>query len=91
MASKTSFSCGSAVDIVNVNSLQQRLLKALDKSSTIELKADKVEKADSAGLQLFVAANKELNAAGGQMIWKKPSESLLTAAKQLGLTEALGL
>ena len=91
MTTKTSFSCGEALDIANASNLHQRLQKSLQKSSTIEVKADKVEKADTAGLQLFVAAAVEASSQGGRLNWKKPSETLLNTAKQLGLTEALML
>lgn len=91
MTSKTSFSCGECVDIVNVSSLYQRLQKSLQKSSTIELKADKVTKADTAGLQLFAALAQEVASKGGKVIWKNPSEALLSTAQQLGLTAILML
>lgn len=91
MADKTSFSCGAMLDIANVESLHQRLLKALTKSSTVELKADKVEKVDTAGLQLFTALAIEVGKTGGQLIWKNPSSALLDAAAQLGLDHQLGL
>jgi len=89
--SKTTFSCGEALDIVHSISLHERLQKALLKSSTIELKADKVEKADTAGLQLLVALAQEVRKTEGRLVWKKPSEHLLTAAEQLGLKQVLGL
>lgn len=91
MATKTSFSCGEALDIAHAAALQARLEKSLQKSSTIELKADAVEKVDTAGLQLIVAVKKEAQASGGNIIWKKPSEKLLTSAKSLGLSQHLGL
>ena len=91
MATKTSFSCGEALDIVNANSLFTRLTKALEKSSTVEIKADKVSKCDTAGLQLFVALKREVSKTGGRLIWKKPSDVLLNSAKNLGLDQTLGL
>ncbi len=91
MNSKTSFSCGEAVDIANVNNLYQRLHKSLQKSCVIEIKADKVAKADTAGLQLFVALAQETTNKGGNIIWKNPSETLLSTARQLGLSVQLML
>ncbi len=91
MTSKTSFSCGEALDISHASNLYQRLQKSLQKSSTIELKADKVKKADTAGLQLFVALAQEVTSQGGSIAWKKPSEELLSIARQLGLTTLLML
>ena len=91
MATKTSFSCGDALDIANAASLQARFEKSLQKSSTIELKADAVEKVDTAGLQLIVAVQNEARASGGQILWKKPSDKLIASAKSLGLATHLGL
>lgn len=89
MTVKTSFSCGESLNIAHVSNLYQRLVKALEKTSNIELKADKVEKADTAGLQLFLALKKEVANGGGQLNWKNPSDALIAAAKQLGLYEQL--
>lgn len=89
MTVKTSFSCGENLTIAHASGLHQRLVKALEKTSNIELKADKVQKADTAGLQLFVALKKEIVDGGGDLQWKNPSEALISTAKQLGLQEYL--
>ncbi|MFT5579756.1 MAG: anti-anti-sigma regulatory factor [Paraglaciecola psychrophila] len=91
MNNKTSFSCGESLDIASVKSLQTRLQKSLQKSSIIELKADAVEKADTAGLQLFVALKNEIDKLGGSVVWKNPSTALINCAVLLGLDETLGL
>jgi len=91
MAVKTTFSCGESLDITEVASLQARLHKSLQKSSTIELKADDVKKADTAGLQLFVALERDVSNTGGALVWKKPSQALIDAARLLGLEKELGL
>lgn len=91
MAAKTTFSCGTSLDITEVASLQARLHKSLQKSSTIELKADGVKKADTAGLQLFIALARDVSNTGGALVWKKPSQALIDAARLLGLEKELGL
>ncbi|ARN74983.1 STAS domain-containing protein [Oceanicoccus sagamiensis] len=91
MTNRTSFSCGENLDIAHANSMHQRLQKSLQKSAVIELKADKVSKADTAGLQLLAALAIEVTRRGGHLIWKKPSDTLLTTAQQLGLSQALML
>ena len=91
MSGGSSFSCGEALDIVHVEGLRQRLQKSLAKSSSIELKAHLVSKADTAGLQLFIALNQHVHALGGSLNWKKPSPTLVHAAKLLGVTQAIGL
>ncbi|GAA6169127.1 STAS domain-containing protein [Sessilibacter corallicola] len=91
MSDKTSFSCGEYLDITQVSNLYGRLQKSLQKSVNIELKADKVNKADTAGLQMFVALKREISTTDGNLIWKNPSEGLINSAKLLGLAEELGL
>lgn len=90
MAESTSFSCGDALDISHAAALHSRLERALQKANIIELKADSVEKIDTAGLQLILSIKKELENSGGSIVWKKPSEKLLSAAKLLGLYQQLG-
>lgn len=91
MAKKTTFSCGENLDITEVATLYSRLQKSLARSSHIELKADTVMKADTAGLQLFVALQREVKETGGGLTWKKPSQALLETAALLGLDRELGL
>ena len=91
MTNRTSFSCGENLDIAHATSMHQRLQKSLQKSVIIEIKADKVNKADTAGLQLLAALAKEVANRDGSLIWKKPSETLLMTAQQLGLSQALML
>lgn len=91
MASKTSVSCGEALDVAHAATLHGRLMKALQKSTVIELKVDKVRKADTAGLQLLLALAKEVATCGGKIVWVKPSKELLESARALGLDSSLGL
>lgn len=91
MAEKTSFSCGDSLDIQQVSALYKRLQKSVEKAINVELKADSVKKADTAGLQMFVSLRQELKTLGGDIIWKKPSEELQQAATLLGLSDHLGI
>lgn len=91
MASKTTFSCGEQLDITAAAALYARLQKSLQKSANIELKAESVTKADTAGLQLFVALAREVAKTGGSLTWKKPSQALIETAALLGLDGELGL
>ena len=91
MSSKTTFSCGNSLDITHVSALYHRLERSLQKSNVIELKAEGVEKVDTAGLQLMISVKNEVEASSGSIRWKKPSEKLINAAKSLGLLNHLGL
>ena len=59
MSSKTTFSCGNSLDITHVTGLYNRLERSLHKSNVIELKAEAVEKVDTAGLQLLMSVKKK--------------------------------
>lgn len=91
MAGKSSFSIGKNVEISTVASLHERMLKAIDKSNSIDLKAEAVERIDSAGLQLILSFRRELQQSGGDLTWKHPSDKLRDAANLLGMSEELGL
>lgn len=91
MTKTTSVSLGSALDIVQVSSLKSRLSKALAKNLSIQLVADKVEKADTAGLQLIYAFIQKAQQKDHSVCWKKPSDALLQASEILGMRNALNL
>jgi ABC-type transporter Mla MlaB component len=91
MSTKTSLSLGESLNILQASKLYSRAEISLQKSSTIELKADAVQIADSAGLQLILSLKKEVDTCGGKLSWKNPSLPLLESARLLGLFEDLGL
>lgn len=90
MTQKTTLTLPERLDITQADSIRDRMEKALAKqASKIEMKADKVERADSAGIQLllsFIAAARDANM---EMILLKPSDELLAAVELLGSTELL--
>ena len=89
MSDKTTVSLGSALDIMHASGLKERLAAALEKKSHIVLISDKVERADTAGLQLIYAFKQEVAAQNKEMSWQKPSDNLLAACEVLGMSEAL--
>jgi len=91
LSDKTTVSLGSALDIMNASSLKERLTGALDKKSHIVLISDKVERADTAGLQLIYSFKKEIESQQKKLSWQKPSDALLGACEALGMSDALGV
>lgn len=89
MGDKTTVSLGAALDIMHAAGLKERLDAALQKKPNVVLISDKVERADTAGLQLIYAFKRELTAQGKQMSWQKPTDSLITACQTLGMASAL--
>ena len=86
---KTSVSCGKALTVEHAQNLRGRIHKALEKSTTIELRASEVQKADTAGLQLILALFKEVEVLGGRCVWRSPSTALKESATILGLNKQL--
>jgi anti-anti-sigma regulatory factor len=91
LSDKTTVSLGSALDIMHASGLKERLEGALKKKALIVLIGDKVERADTAGLQLLYAFKQEVEKQSKQLNWQKPSDVLLTACANLGMTESLGI
>lgn len=92
MSKKISVSCGKELDIAHVTHLKERFSEAFDKApSTLNVKADSVERVDSAGLQLLLAAKKQCGILGCDFVLSKASESIVSMAKVLGINNKLGL
>ena len=70
--------------------LKEELLGAL-KAGAIVLDGARVERTDTAALQLLVVFRRELDKCGGTLNWRGASDALNEAAGVLGLTQILEL
>lgn len=91
MADKTTFSLGNNLDIFHVEKLKQRLDAVLSDGVSLVIKADKVERADTAGLQLFLAVKNKIESKGGHIVWHNPSTTLVEIATLIGVADILNL
>ena len=91
MAKKTTITLGEALDIAHASKLKERLAGCLAKNLPVSVSAEKVEKADTAGLQIMCCFIKEVEQMGNSVTWQKPNDSIYTIAQLLGLTSALRL
>ncbi len=91
MSDKTTVSLGTALDIMHAASLKERLSAALAKKDHILLISDKVQRADTAGLQLVLAFKQHAEKSNKRVSWQKPSEALINASELLGLKTQLAL
>lgn len=91
MSKKTTVSLGTALDIMHAKSLKTRLAAAIAKNIPVVLVSNKVEKADTAGLQLIYAFIKNVEMQGNTVSWKNPSDMLYQACKILGMSHAVKL
>ena len=71
--------------------MKGQLLERLDQAGDVEIDAGRVEKIDTAGLQLLVAFSRQLRESHRTLAWKAVAPELTRAAAQLGLADTLGL
>ena len=74
-----------------VVAMKGQLLERLDQAGDVEIDAGRVEKIDTAGLQLLVAFSRQLHESHRALAWKAVAPELARAAAQIGLADTLGL
>lgn len=79
-----------SVTIDQMNALKD-VIDAQLGAAIITLDATAVARIDTAGLQLLLAARREIEARGGEVCWQAVPEALTEAARQAGLDGDLEL
>ena len=74
-----------------VVAMKGQLLERLDQAGDVEIDAGRIEKIDTAGLQLLVAFSRQLHESHRTLAWKAVAPELARAAAQIGLADTLGL
>ena len=72
-------------------SLKASLLEQIELGRDVQIDGAAVERIDTAALQLLVAFARSLREAGRTLTWKGEAPEVLRAARQLALTDLLGL
>ncbi len=92
MSDKTTLSLPEQLDIGQVESIRVRMNKTLAKdAANIEVKTEKVDHVDSAGMQLLLSFRAAAINSGKAVTLIKPSDEFLAAAELLGTSELLEL
>ena len=78
-------------DITVAEDFRLKLVDALNNAQAIKLLASKIERADTAALQMLCAFFKDANTKGISVNWCAPSNSLRSAVALLGLSQVLTL
>ncbi len=93
MSSSVEFHLPESLTISQAHALHDDFESLLDKNAYAEIivHADKVGRADTAGIQLLLAFVRITRERHIDVTWDKPSESLQEAAGILGLSSELGL
>jgi ABC-type transporter Mla MlaB component len=84
----------SFVDILTIAAvceLHASLRESLKSASSVKLDASKVERVDAAGLQLLCAFVRDATASGKEIRWFRPSQTMISSAELLRLSELLVL
>ena len=92
MEKRITVSCGKYLDIAHASELKKRFLTAFQKKPTqIQVIADKVERVDSAGLQILVSVKLACSEKNILLKFHKATEILITTASLIGLQHRLEL
>lgn len=87
----THIDCGDVLDIASIAAFRDQCITALETKQDVVLKANDLERADTAALQVLAAFFQDANAQEQAVQWQAPSEALRESAALLGLTELLHL
>ena len=83
--------CDEVFDISVVTDFKAMVLQALGDGGDLVLDASKLERVDTAALQLLAALFRDAEPKGVKVSWENPSEPLKYAAGLTGLSATLGL
>lgn len=79
----------ASVDLSSVHEVCSRIIAACTESDSLVLVASEVERIGTPGVQLLLAAAREISDRGGALLLKGPSEAVCTAFEDLGLSDDL--
>lgn len=85
-----SLDLGNSLTIAEVRPLKGTLEQLLTPREPLSLDASRVERADTAGVQLLLSFCREAERLGLEVSWRSVSEPLFATASRLGLSRALG-
>ena len=81
----TVIDCGDALGIANVGDIYTRVLSRLADGQIIQFDVSKIERIDTAAMQMIYAFSKEAAKHGHILLWDGASEAFVRSAKILGL------
>jgi len=83
--------CGEMLTIADVGDLYGRLLTSLAEGKSVSLDCSKIERIDTAALQIVLAYAKQLESQSAALSWLEPSDTFIKNASLLGLASELKL
>ena len=83
--------CADVIDISTTTELRTQLMISLESRQSVVLDASRVERIDTAALQVLSAFVQDAYSQKQSVLWKEPSKVLLRSAELLGLSQQLKL
>lgn len=88
---KEELDLGAKCTIIRAEELHAQMEHLLSTGHDVEIDASKIEQIDTSALQLLLSFHQALNKDGRHIIWKAPSDQLLSTAKLLGVDTHLAI
>ncbi len=89
--SDTVIDCGEILTIAGVGDLYAQLLIYLAEGKTVAFDCSKIERIDTASLQILLAYAKEAQTRAAPLSWLNPSDTFIQNAALLGLASQLNI
>jgi len=87
----TVIDCGEALGIANVGDMYTRVLSGLAEGQSMQFDVSKIERIDTAAMQMIYAFSKEAEKHGHVLLWEHASEAFVRSAKILGLATLMNM
>lgn len=81
----TKIDLGGSLLISQIAELHAQFTAACDEAGSIELDISRIERIDTAAMQLLCSLRRIDAAGGGRILWSRPSEAFMEAAGRLGM------
>ena len=83
--------CGESLTIADVGKLYAELLLPLVEGKQVSLDVSKIERIDTAAIQLLYAFCKEVRIQGYSVKWNQPSQTFCECVRLSGLAEQINI
>lgn len=77
--------------IIEAAEMKEQFAEALNNGPQLEMDLSRLQRVDTAGIQLLAAVKKAAQQQGGDIQWRGSSDALFQSARWIGMVEVLGL
>lgn len=87
----TVIDCNDVLEIASVADMYTRVLSHLAEGDFIQFNVSKIERIDTAAMQMIYAFSKEAGRHGHALLWEGASEAFIRSAKLLGVATLMNM